>query len=282
MRTLGIDVSHWEGHLDWPTVSQVVGFAYFKCTDGTYYVDPTFEANKLGCELAGLPHAPYHYFSPSEDPIAQANHFIDVAGRAFKRYIVDVEEDEGADDHLPANLLSFLLYCQQLTGIKPAIYTSAGYWNEFINPKPLQGGTICAWARNYDLIVAHYTAAHQPTLPIGWDRWVAWQFSDYFFVPGSSSEVDADWFNGTLQECRQYFGNYHLVQPVPVGLQARSLFDQLHVRAEPSIIAKEIEHLSKGDVIAIDNLGGQDVWIRHSRGWTCVEKNGYRYMEVIK
>ncbi len=275
MRTLGIDVSHWEGFIDWQLVSKWLSFAYFKCTDGVSYVDNTFEPNRQGCKLTGLAHAPYHWFQPAEDPIAQADHFVHVAGKTFKKYIVDVEEDIGADEELPGSLHAFLLRCTQLTGIKPAIYTSPGYWTEFVKPYP-------TWAEEYELLVAHYTAEHTPTLPSGWDKWKVWQFSDYFFVSGCTTEVDGDWFNGTIDECRQWFGNYRSIDPAIVSLRAKSLFDQLHVRIDHSVGSKELGHLQRGDVVNIDQLGGQDVWVHHAGGWSCVEKDGYRYMEVIK
>ena len=76
MRTFGVDVSHWEGQIDWQSAAPAIGFAYYKCTDGTRYVDDQFQDNRKGCDEAGLPHAPYHYFQPSLDPLAQAEHFI--------------------------------------------------------------------------------------------------------------------------------------------------------------------------------------------------------------
>ncbi len=198
-----------------------------------------------------------------------------MAGKTCPRYIVDVEEDEGADEELPGSLHAFLLRCTQLTGVKPAIYTSPSYWKEFVKPPP-------SWSKEYELIIAHYTAAHAPTVPYNWDTWKVWQFTDFFFWPGCTTEVDGDWFAGNLLACRQWFGNYREVEPAFVSLRARSLFDQLHVRADAGVDHKEIGHLAKGQEVAIQDLGGKDVWVRHSAGWTCVEKDGYRYMEVIR
>lgn len=275
MRIIGVDVSHWEGSIDWQEASHFVPWCYFKCTDGVGGVDYTFDLNRKGCQQNGIPHAPYHYYQPGQDPATQADHFIAVAGKDFKRYIVDVEEEEGVDDKITSDVLVFLLRVAQLTGRRPAIYTSAGYWNQFIKPKP-------AWSQSYELIVAHYTAEHTPILPIGWSTWTAWQFSDHFFFPGCYSAADGDWFAGSLDQVREWFGNYRPVEPVTYSFHARSLFDQLHVRSSPSTLAKEIDHLNKGETVEIEQLGGQDVWVRHAQGWTCVEKAGYRYMEIIK
>jgi len=40
--------------------------------------------------------------------------------------------------------------------------------------------------------------------------------------------------------------------------------------------------LHKGEMVEGEELGGDDVWVKHSRGWSCVERKGYRYMEVMK
>ena len=277
MRTFGIDVSHWEGIIDRQAAAPSLGFAYYKCTDGIRYVDDQFLNNQRGCNEVGLPHAPYHYFQPSLDPTTQAEHFIHTAGKHYNKYILDVEAKE-RDPKITHKLFTFLERVEQLTGTRPVIYTSAGYWNEFIQPQP-------AWAGAYDLIVAHYTAAHAPILPIGWEKYTLWQFSDYWDFPGCDEQADANWFNGSLEQCRAWFGNYLEVQPQPPeirSLKFRSLSDNLHIRQSPSMNARITGELAKGENVELEQLGGYDVWVRHARGWTAVERGGYRYMDVVK
>jgi GH25 family lysozyme M1 (1,4-beta-N-acetylmuramidase) len=276
MRTFGIDVSHWEGNIDWQAAASTIGFAYYKCTDGVRFVDDQFLNNQRGCSEAGLPHAPYHYFQPSLDPTSQADHFIHTAGKHYRRYILDVEAPE-RDPKITQKLHTFLDHVEKLTGTQPIIYTSAGYWNDFIQPQP-------SWAGAYDLIVAHYTAAHTPMLPIGWKQFVIWQFSDYWNFPGCGEVADANWYNGNLEQCRYWFGNYHeTIEPQPPalsGFKMRSLFENLHIRQSPSTNARIIGKLAKDESVEVEQLGGYDVWVRHSRGWTAVERKGYRYMQV--
>ncbi len=276
MRTFGVDVSHWEGPLDWQLAAPTIGFAYYKCTDGVKFVDPQFSANRQGCRQAGIAHAPYHFYQPTLDPLAQAEHFIDIAGKSYPRYIVDVEVPD-RQEHITQKLLAFLQRLEQLTGLKPAIYTSPGFWDEFIQPHPL-------WAGNYELIVAHYTLAHQPTLPTGWSSWRIWQFSDDWFLRGCQAQADADWFNGSYEECQAWFGNpaQHPAQPPLPGLKLRSLFDALHIRQEPNLQGRILGQLELGEEVQVEQLGGDDVWVRHARGWSAVERHGYRYMEVVE
>ncbi len=49
MRTFGVDVSHWEGRINWQVASPAIGFAYYKCTDGTRGIDAQFSNNQSGC-----------------------------------------------------------------------------------------------------------------------------------------------------------------------------------------------------------------------------------------
>ena len=277
MRTLGVDVSHWEGSIDWKVAAPTIGFAYYKCTDGVRFVDDQFANNQRGCNQAGLAHAPYHYYQPALDPIAQAEHFIHTAGKDYKRYILDVEAPE-REEGITRKLQAFLERVEQLTAIKPAIYTSAGYWNEFIHPKP-------AWSKDYDLIVAHYTQAHQPILPVGWKTWRIWQFSDYWSFPGCDELADGNWFNGNTEQCKAWFGNSlkpQVPEPKQGNFKLRSLFDELHIRQAPNMKARITGKLGKGEMVEAEELGGNDVWVKHARGWTAVERGGYRYMEVVK
>jgi GH25 family lysozyme M1 (1,4-beta-N-acetylmuramidase) len=276
MRTFGIDVSHWQGKIDWQAAAPAIGFAYYKCTDGVRYIDDQFVNNQRGCLQAGFPHAPYHYFQPSLDPIVQADHFIHTAGTEYKRYIVDVEATE-RDPKIVKKLQTFLVQVEKLTGTRPAIYTSASYWNDFIQPQPL-------WSGAYDLIVAHYTAAHTPLLPMGWKQYVIWQFSDYWNFPACGVNADGNWFNGNLEQCRFWFGNYRAANPPQTptvrSLKMRSLFEDLHIRLSPNMNARVTGKLAKDECVEVEQLGGYDVWVKHAHGWTAVERGGYRYMEI--
>ena len=70
--------------------------------------------------------------------------------------------------------------------------------------------------------------------------------------------------------------------PVHVHTSLRSLFDGLHIRQLPKVTAREVGHLAKDEVVELEELGGFDAWVKHARGWTAVERGGYRYMEVVK
>src|SRR6059058_1692614 len=61
----GIDVSHWNGSIDWSQVaSSGERFAIMKATEGRTYVDPTYSSNRQGALDAGLAVTAYHFARP--------------------------------------------------------------------------------------------------------------------------------------------------------------------------------------------------------------------------
>ena len=72
-----IDVSHHNGAIDWPAVAGAgIALAFLKATQGTRFVDPTFERNRTGAAKAGVLVVPYHFIDGA-DPAG--------TGRAFHR-----------------------------------------------------------------------------------------------------------------------------------------------------------------------------------------------------
>jgi lysozyme len=78
----GIDVSHYQGTIDWPTVARHdVAFAYVKATEGVDGRDAQFVRNWRGAQRAGIRVGAYHYFIFCRSPRSQARNFLAVASR---------------------------------------------------------------------------------------------------------------------------------------------------------------------------------------------------------
>jgi len=274
MKVIGVDVSHWEGSIDWKVAEPTLGFAYYKATQGISFIDDQFQNNKAGCQASGLPHAAYHYFIHAMDPLAQARHFIKTCDQGYNRYIIDVEEK---DEKYPASMVKEMLdQCELITGIKPAIYTSADAWS-YLTPKP-------KWSKEYDLIVAHYTTAKVPLLPVGWATHKIWQFTDKYYFQGCNEIADGDWFNGALDQVRAWFGNYNPVdpiQPIETGaIEMKVVVSGLNVRTIPSIAGVITGYLHKDDKVLITDIAGQDAWAKHAMGWSAIKVDSTVFMEA--
>jgi lysozyme len=77
----GIDVYDGQGDVDWDAVAgQGLGFAVIKATQGTYDEQATFAKNWAEARRVGLLRSAYHFFDPTEDGVAQADHFLAVVG----------------------------------------------------------------------------------------------------------------------------------------------------------------------------------------------------------
>jgi lysozyme len=194
----GIDVSHYQGSVDWKAVKAGgVSFAFAKATEGTSSVDSMFETNWQGIKGAGVLRGAYHFFRASQDASAQANNFVQTVGQLTAGDlppVLDVETTDGATDSaIVQGVNTWLNAVGQKMGRAPMIYTTASFWNAHLTGN--YGG--------YPLWVAHYDVA-QPNIPSAWSDWAFWQHSQSGAVEGVSGSVDLDYFNGTYADLLAY------------------------------------------------------------------------------
>ena len=195
----GIDVSHWQGSIDWVQVAAAgKRFAIAKATDGQDYVDPTYATNKAGAELNGLVFGAYHFARPdrtANDAVLEADHFVDTAdlGPGNLVPVLDIEKNEHnmTQAKITAWILDWLDRVTERLGVRPMVYTSPNGW------LVRTGDTTAVAAAGYTVLwVAHWGVA-QPTLPASeWNGngWTLWQYSSTGSVGGIQGNVDLDWY----------------------------------------------------------------------------------------
>lgn len=313
-KVYGIDVSHWEGHIDWEVAGDHIGWCIAKATDGLYFVDPEWRSNYSGLVLENKPFGPYHYFHPSIDPIGQANHFVNTTTGVCKVYVCDLETTvlsslaflmstnistlRGLPSlSIPLSISRsitketlgivdstkiFLDRVEQLTFRKPTIYTSPGFWNYFMVPTP-------SWASDYPLWVAHWGVL-EPTLPKGFTSYMLHQYSDSGSVPGIPGKCDEDWFNGTIEECNYYFGHTPEPPPIPtLDIFFITQRDRQAVRTEPSTRGGEATVKFRvpigtvvGPLIDVEVVSQNEVWFKldfdTTSGWMACVHGGVKYL----
>ncbi|MGH7484441.1 MAG: glycoside hydrolase family 25 protein, partial [bacterium] len=126
----GIDVSHYQGAIDWNQVAQTgMAFAFIKATEGTADVDPQFQANWSGANAAGLLRGAYHFYQPGADPHQQAVSFLSVVepGPGDLPPALDVETS-GDPNEIIAGIQVWLATVEQATGTAPILYTNPSFW----------------------------------------------------------------------------------------------------------------------------------------------------------
>lgn len=193
----GIDVSHWQGAIDWAKVAGAgKAFVYIKASEDTDFVDDRYATNRSRAKANGLYVGAYHFARPETTPgdaVAEADHFIDTAGPASGELIpvLDLEQTGGLDSStLRAWVKAFLQRVYDRTGVRAAIYTSPSFWSN----KMANTGWFAA--NGYQVLwVAHWTTATSPTLPAsnwGGYGWTFWQYTSSGTVPGIEGRVDLD------------------------------------------------------------------------------------------
>lgn len=196
----GVDVSHWQGNVDWPRVKGTgIGFAFARVTHGLEIQDTSFARNWPALRSAGLIRGAYHYFRPAQDPLAQADlalQLLDAAGGLQPGdlpLVLDVETSDGlTPGALQAAMRTWLARVEARTGRKPIIYCS-----------PSMSTALGSGFGDHPLWLAHWYVSC-PTIPDGWSRWRFWQHSSTGTVAGIQGAVDLDLWNGTLAELQTF------------------------------------------------------------------------------
>jgi lysozyme len=171
-------------------------YAFMKATQGTWFIDKTFDTFRQGAKDAGLKVGYYHYFEPGEDADAQAKYFCDKIGKAEPdalRLVIDAEGDgwtKYSADQRVQMVDDFLKGVQKRIGAKPevCIYCSPNFADEVLVNSPK--------LKDYSLWIANYNV-NEPRLPGPWNKWDFWQYTSKGKVPGIKGNVDLDVFNGT-------------------------------------------------------------------------------------
>lgn len=216
----GIDVSHWNGNINWKLVrGDGFRFAFIKATEGGTYEDDTFPPNWKGAKSVGILRGAYHFFHPNVDAKKQADSFISYVKQANDLGelppVLDLEVRDGQPNRVIISRSKVWLdRVEAGLGKRPLIYSSPGFLQYQFSEL---GGGPPAWAKDYDLWIANYEPT--PWLPPGWPRWKFWQHSKKGVVSGIHADVDLNWFNGTLDELFDYAGTS---LPKPTAYQVKS------------------------------------------------------------
>ena len=191
----GIDVSHFQGEVDWSAVAAAgVRFAFINATEGLDDIDPRFARNWQQSRVAGLLRGAYRFLHPNLDAKQQATHFLSVVTLDDDALppALDVEVTNGvAPAMLTACIETWLGAVEAALGCKPVVYTDPSFWRQ----------NVGADLATYPLWLACYAAT--PEVPASWPSWTFWQHSQSGSVEGIAGPVDLDTCRLSLDELRQ-------------------------------------------------------------------------------
>lgn len=189
-RHAGIDVSHWEGKIDFRRVREAgIRIVYIKATQGHDIVDEEFERNYRDAHREGLRVGFYHYVTArsAEEAKRQADFFCDKIQDKEQRVkpAMDFEVFGALTQSEVRNIsLQFLKELEAKSGHQPVVYTDAANASGVFDDDRF---------RDYPLWIAQYGVSH-PDMENRWKRWSGWQYTDRGRVRGVNGTVDRDYF----------------------------------------------------------------------------------------
>ena len=203
MEIKGIDVSSYQGNIDWATVANYgMGFAILRITEKNNKVDSKFEQNYKGCIKYNVPVGvyKYSYALTVADIQKEAQTVIDVLDGRKLDFPVWLDLEDSTQKTLSTSMLDTLIktFWSVVTaaGYKFGIYCNAD-WYENVIPESAKS--------KYDFWIARYPAEDN-----GWlqerlrpSYGVGWQYSSKAVIPGISGKVDRNVFYKDYKEDKE-------------------------------------------------------------------------------
>jgi len=192
----GIDVSYWQGAINWEAVRAAgVRFAFIKATEGGDHLDPKFLDNWYAAKRADIARGAYHFVYWCRPANEQALWFIlnVPADSDALPPVLDVEWNSHSktcpgkvDRQTALEKIKILLEAMEAhTGKRPIIYTDPKFHREVLEG---EFPDYHFWLRS---------VAAEPDAIYRERSWSFWQFTTTGTVPGVAGKVDRNSYNGT-------------------------------------------------------------------------------------
>ena len=199
----GIDVSSYQGSIDWEEISsQDISFAFIKATEGSSFVDECFSYNFKEAQKTNLAVGAYHFFSYDSSGSTQAENFIKTVEpfNGMLPPVIDLEFYGDKEKNPPVRsgvgtqLKTMLDALEEHYGLKPIIYATEKSYELY-----LSNGY-----ENYDIWIRNVITSPKLT-----DNrlWTFWQFTNRGRLDGYVGEerfIDINIFNGNKEEFNEY------------------------------------------------------------------------------
>lgn len=194
----GIDVSRWNGKIDWKTVASYgMGFVILRITEKGNIVDSTFEPNYKGCIENKIPVGVYKYSYATT--IAQIKNEANVVIKTLNKRKLDYPVFLDIEDKCQENLSDSLM--MKMIEAFRAIIVKAGYKFGIYCGYSWYQNQLPKGAKKYDCWVANYpkpqldngTLQERLRVPASIGV-IGWQYSPKSTIPGIPTKTDRSVF----------------------------------------------------------------------------------------
>ena len=199
----GIDVSSYQGEIDWNVLSsQDIDFVFIKATEGSGFADKNFDYNYNEAIKTRLRVGAYHFFSYESSGETQADNFIKTVEKTENMLppVVDLEFYGNYEKNPPnretvsVELQKCLDRLEEYYEMKPIIYATSRSYSRYLSGE----------YENYDIWIRSMISV--PNFRDG-RKWTFWQYSDKGELNGYNGEekyIDMNVFNGTREDFKKY------------------------------------------------------------------------------
>ncbi len=194
--TQGIDVSTWNGDIDWYSVKEsgidfvIIRVGFRGYSYGTLYEDDMFETYLSGAKAAGLKVGLYFYTQAVSEyeAVEEASLCLELLDGRSLNYPIFIDMEDAGSDYARTNGLTnsqrttiINAFCDTIRsgGYRAGLYANKYYLTSMIYTSQLSSSTRI-W-------IAHYTSSSHPEYQEMYDMW---QYSSTGSVPGIYGSVD--------------------------------------------------------------------------------------------
>lgn len=186
----GIDVSKWQGVINWEKAKSKIDFAILRLGYGdniTSQDDVQFERNVTECERLGIPYGVYIYsYAKSEKMIdGEVAHALRVIGK-HKPFCVYFDMEENAQAAFGKKILTDWAkrFCEAVKakGFNVGVYANQYWFINYLDVAALHNAGYSIWCAKYSV--------NKPTIDAPYD---IWQFASNGRVDGINGNVDMNY-----------------------------------------------------------------------------------------
>ena len=258
-----VDISKWNGNINWQIAKQQLDFVIARVQDGSNYVDPLYKGYVQAMEQHGISFGNYAFcrFVSIADAKKEAQDFWNRGDKSATVWVADVEVK--TMDDMRAGTQAFIDELRRLGAKKVGLYVGHHMYAPF-DMENVKCDFV--WIPRY--------GGNKPAYPCD-----LWQYTETGNVPGIGKcdlneligNKSLKWFTGVEETIAtsQYDSSWFTKQDGVFTLDRT-----IHLRDKPrdgNIIAT----LNKGDSVTYDSFGYEQdgyVWLRQKRS------DGYGYI----
>jgi GH25 family lysozyme M1 (1,4-beta-N-acetylmuramidase) len=198
----GVDVSSWDGSIDWPALAAATQFAIIRSSCGNGYRDPNLSYNQAQARSLGMLRGYYHYCYPDYgySATSEADWMLAQIGTLQPGEVLCLDYERPSYSSCVSWCKAFLDRVYAQTGLKPYIYMNLSTVNSYNWSSVANAG--------YPLWLAYWDGISNPLVPATVAYWgnctmKQWNGEKSIQV-GPLTNADVDVFNGNSSDWQSH------------------------------------------------------------------------------